>query len=144
MVAFSPLGGGLLTGKYRNGKSEDRRDEAWAGAGFQPENTPQRTAIIDTLIAVANEAGVTPGEIAIAWVATKGSLPIIGPRTLAQLEGNLAAASATLSADQIGRLDEVSAILPVYPYTVLDDPRIQELITGGKLERIDASAEAVA
>ena len=82
VVAFSPLGGGALTGKYRAGKAQDRRDEAWAGAGFQPENSPQRTAVLDTLIAVADEAGVTPGEIAIAWVATKGSLPIIGPRTL--------------------------------------------------------------
>ena len=144
VVAFSPLGGDVLTGKYRSGKSEDRRDEAWAGAGFQPENTPQRTAIIDTLIAVADDAGVTPGEIAIAWVAAKGSLPIIGPRTLAQLQGNLAAASVTLSADQVVRLDEVSAIPPVYPYTVLHDPRIQDLITGGKVDRIDVPAQPAA
>lgn len=144
VVAFSPLGGGVLTGKYRSGKAEDRRDEAWAGAGFQPENTPQRSAIIDTLIAVANETGVTPGEIAIAWVAAKGSLPIIGPRTLAQLQGNLAAASLTLSAEQFARLDRVSAIPSVYPYTVLDDPRIQDLITGGKLDRIDAPADPAA
>ncbi|MCH8684416.1 aldo/keto reductase [Sphingosinicellaceae bacterium A1X5R2] len=131
VVAFSPLGGGVLTGKYRSGKSQDRRDEAWGGAGFQPENTAQRTAVIDTVIAVAEEAGVTPGEIAIAWVAAKGSLPIIGPRTLAQFHDNLAAASVTLEADQIARLDAVSAIPAVYPYTVLDDPRIQDLITGG-------------
>ena len=144
VVAYSPLGGGVLTGKYRADTSENRRDEAWAGAGFQPENTPQRTAIIDTLLAVADEAGVTPGEIAIAWVAAKGSLPIVGPRTLAQLESNLAAAKVRLSPEQITRLDEVSAIPRGYPYTVLDDPRIQDLITGGKVDRIDASVEPVA
>lgn len=137
IVAFSPLGGGVLTGKYRAGKAQDRRDEAWAGAGFQPENSPQRTAILDTLIAVADEVGVTPGEIAIAWVAMKGSLPIIGPRTLAQLEANLAAANVTLSAEQVARLDEVSAIPPVYPYTVLNERRIQDLITGDMIDRID-------
>lgn len=144
VVAFSPLGGGVLTGKYRAGKAEDRRDEAWAGAGFQPENTPQRTAIIDTLIAVAGEAGVTPGEIAIAWVAAKGSLPIIGPRTLEQLESNLAAAKVALSPAQFARLDAVSVLPPVYPYTVIDDPRIKDLITGGKLDLIDAPVAAVA
>lgn len=136
VVAYSPLGGGVLTGKYRDGKNENRRDEAWAGAGFQPENSPQRTAIIDTLIAVAEEAGVSAGEIAIAWVAAKGSLPIVGPRTLAQLETNLAAAKVRLSPEQTTRLDEVSAIPPVYPYTVLNDPRISDLITGGKADRI--------
>ncbi|MFT8720820.1 aldo/keto reductase [Acetobacter sp.] len=78
VVAFSPLGGGVLTGKYRAEEATDRRNEAWAGAGFQPENTPQRTAIIDRLFQVAAEMDVTPGEVAIAWVAAKGSLPIDG------------------------------------------------------------------
>src|SRR5262249_12099371 len=88
IVAWSPLGGGMLTGKYRKG--EKGRAEGFGGRIFQPENSPQRTAILDTLMAVADDAGVTAGEIAIAWVAAKGSLPIIGPRTLAQLESNLA------------------------------------------------------
>ncbi|WP_417842611.1 aldo/keto reductase [Thalassospira sp.] len=144
VVAYSPLGGGVLTGKYRSGKSENRRDEAWAGAGFQPENSQQRTAIIDTLIDVADEAGVTPGEIAIAWVAAKGSLPIIGPRTLSQLQSNLAAARVVLSPEQVSRLDGVSEIARGYPYTVLDDPRIQDLITGGKFDQIDFPAEPAA
>ena len=144
VVAFSPLGGGVLTGKYRAGKAEDRRDEAWAGAGFQSESSPQRTAIIDTLIAIADETGVTPGEIAVAWVAGKGSLPIIGPRTVAQLETNLASASVALSAEQISRLDDVSALPPVYPYTVLDDPRIKDLITGSKLDWIDGPVQSAA
>lgn len=144
VVAFSPLGGGVLTGKYRAAKDQARRDEAWAGAGFQPENTPQRTAIIDALIDVANEVGVSPGEIAIAWVASKGSLPIIGPRTLSQLQANLAAAAVNLSTEQIARLDTVSAIPRGYPYTVLDDPRIKDLITGGMDHRIDAPSHPVA
>ena len=49
VVTFSPLGGGMLTGKYRNG--EKGRAEGFGGAGFQPENTPQRTAILDALLA---------------------------------------------------------------------------------------------
>ena len=142
VLAWSPLGGGMLTGKYRKG--EKGRAEGFGGRLFQAENSPQRTAILDTLIGVAEDAGVTPSEIAIAWVTAKGSLPIIGPRTLAQLENNLAAAKMKLSPEHIARLDEVSAIPPVFPYTVLNDPWSQQLYTGGKLEQIDAPVEALA
>jgi aryl-alcohol dehydrogenase-like predicted oxidoreductase len=142
MVAWSPLGGGMLTGKYRTG--EKGRAEGFGGKVFQAENSAQRTAVLDTLLAVAKEAGVTPSEIAIAWVAAKGSLPIIGPRTLAQLENNLGATKVTLSPAQIARLDEVSALAPVFPYTVLQDPWTQQLLTGGKREEFDAPAETVA
>jgi aryl-alcohol dehydrogenase-like predicted oxidoreductase len=142
VVAWSPLGGGVLTGKYRRG--EKGRAEGFGGRVFQAENSPQRTAILDALIAVAEAAGITPSEIAIAWVAAKGSLPIIGPRTLAQLENNLAAAKVTLSPEQIARLDEVSTVASPFPYTVLCDPWSRELFTGGKLEQFDAPAETVA
>jgi aryl-alcohol dehydrogenase-like predicted oxidoreductase len=142
VVAWSPLGGGMLTGKYRRG--EKGRAEGFGGRVFQAENSAQRTAILDTLIAVAKDAGVTPGEIAIAWVAAKGSLPIIGPRTLAQLENNLAATKVTLSPEQIARLDEVSAIPLVFPYRVLNDPETRQGFTGGKLEQFDAPVETVA
>jgi aryl-alcohol dehydrogenase-like predicted oxidoreductase len=142
IVAWSPLGGGVLTGKYRRG--ETGRREGFGGRVFQEENSPHRTAILDTLIAVAKDAGVTPAEIAIAWVAAKGSLPIIGPRTLAQLENNLAAAKVTLSPTQITRLDEASAIAPVFPFRMLNNPETQQGFTGGKLEQFDAPAEPVA
>lgn len=142
VLAWSPLGGGMLTGKYRKG--EKGRAEGLGGRVFQAENSPQRTAILDTLIGVAEDAGVTPGQIAIAWVAAKGSFPIIGPRTLAQFENNLAAAAVKLSHEQITRLDEVSMIPATFPYTVIYDPGSQQLYTGGKLEQIDAPVEAVA
>ena len=135
VVAWSPLGGGMLTGKYRQG--EKGRAEGFGGRVFQAENSAQRTAILDTLIAVAKDAGVTPAEIAIAWVASKGSLPVIGPRTVAQLENNLSAANVTLSSEQIARLDEVSALPPVFPYTLLSDPENQQGFTGGKLDLFD-------
>ncbi|MEI9995033.1 MAG: aldo/keto reductase [Rhizomicrobium sp.] len=142
IVAWSPLGGGMLTGKYRQG--EKGRAEGFGGRVFQPENSAQRTAILDVLIAVAKDTGVTPGEIAIAWVAAKGSLPIIGPRTLAQLESNLGATKFTLSPGQVARLDEVSAIPAIFPHTVLDDPGTRQGFTGGKLAQFDAPAQSAA
>jgi aryl-alcohol dehydrogenase-like predicted oxidoreductase len=108
------------------------------------ENSSHRTAVLDTLIAVAKDAGVTPAEISIAWVAAKGSLPIIGPRTLAQLENNLGAIKVTLSREQIARLDEVSAIPAVFPHRTLNNPETRRGFTGGRLEQFDALAEAVA
>ena len=98
IVAWSPLGGGMLTGKYRRG--EAGRAEALGGRVFQPENSAQRTAILDTVIAVAEETGATPSQVAIAWVASKGPLPIIGPRTLEQLGDNLGATRLQLTPEQ--------------------------------------------
>jgi aryl-alcohol dehydrogenase-like predicted oxidoreductase len=142
IVAWSPLGGGMLTGKYRQG--EKGRREGFGGRVFQDEDSSHRTAILDTLIGVAKDAGVTPAEIAIAWVAAKGSLPIIGPRTLAQLENNLAAAKVNLSPEQIARLDDASAIPAVFPFRMINNPETQQGFTGGKVEQFDAPAEPVA
>ena len=83
-VAWSPLGGGVLTGKYRKG--EDGRRSGMGGRLFHAEDTPQKTAIIDTLEAIAEEIGSIAGRVAIAWVSAKGAIPIIGPRTRAQLD----------------------------------------------------------
>jgi len=143
-VAFSPLGGGMLTGKYRTQSAENGREEGFAGAGFQAENSPKRTAILDTLLTVAEEADATPGEVAIAWVAAHGALPIIGPRTLAQLENNLGAVRVKLSAEHLARLDAVSALAPTFPGSVLESPRIRGLFTGGNFDRIDAPFASVA
>jgi aryl-alcohol dehydrogenase-like predicted oxidoreductase len=142
ILAWSPLGGGMLTGKYRAG--EKGRLEGLGGRVFQPENSAQRTAVLDTVIEVAKEAGVSPGQIAIAWVAQKGSLPIIGPRTLAQLQDNLGATKVTLSREQMARLDEVSALPAVFPYSVLGNPGTRQAFTGGKAEQFDAPLEPVA
>lgn len=142
IVAWSPLGGGMLTGKYRHG--EKGRAEGFGGKVFQAENSTQRTLILDTLIAVANDIGVTPGEAAIAWVAAKGPLPVIGPRTLAQFEKNLASVNVALSAEQIARLDAVSAVPHGFPYTVINDPDTRQLYTGGKAELFDAPLEPIA
>src|SRR2546422_2021447 len=80
-VAWSPLGGGVLTGKYRRGESG--RQTGMGGRLFHPEDTPQKTAIVDMLEAMAKEMGSNAGRVAIAWVGAKGTIPIIGPRTRA-------------------------------------------------------------
>ncbi|MQU35666.1 aldo/keto reductase, partial [Pseudomonas helleri] len=74
IVTWSPLGGGMLTGKYRKG--EKGRAEGFGGKVFQPENSAQRTQVLDTVIAIAEELGVTPSPIAIVWAGTHGAVPI--------------------------------------------------------------------
>lgn len=119
IATWSPLGGGMLTGKYRQG--ETGRAEGFGGRIFQAENTAQRTQILDTVVAIAGELGVSAGQVALAWAGTHGAVPIIGPRSLDQLTDNLGALSLELSAEQINCLDSVSSLLPSAPLRTLGD-----------------------
>lgn len=113
VVTWSPLGGGMLTGKYRQGVKG--RAEGFGGKVFQPENSPQRTQVLDTVLAIAGDLGVPPSQVAIAWAGTHGSVPIIGPRTPEQLQDNLGALAVELSADHIAHLDAVSNLAGALP-----------------------------
>jgi len=113
VVTWSPLGGGMLTGKYRQGQTG--RAEALGGKVFQAEDSVQRSRILDTVIAVAEELGATPGQVAIAWAGTHGAVPILGPRSVEQLADNLGAVALVLTAEQIARLDTVSSLDPAAP-----------------------------
>lgn len=106
VVTWSPLGGGMLTGKYRRG--EIGRAEKFGGRVFQPEDSAQRTQVLDTVLAIADEVGAPAGQVALAWAGTHGAVPIIGPRSRAQLLDNLGALDVELSPEHIRRLDDVS------------------------------------
>ncbi|WP_049399696.1 MULTISPECIES: aldo/keto reductase [Stenotrophomonas] len=109
VVTWSPLGGGMLTGKYRQG--EQGRAEGFGGRVFQAENSAQRTKVLDTVLQVAAELGASAGQVAIAWAGTHGAVPIIGPRSLTQLNENLGALLVELSSDHISRLDVASNLI---------------------------------
>lgn len=98
------------TGKYRQG--ETGRAEGFGGRVFQAENSAQRTQVLDTVLAIAGELDVSAGQVAIAWAGTHGAVPIIGPRSLTQLNDNLGALALELSPEQISRLDIVSSLVP--------------------------------
>src|SRR4051812_17431624 len=102
VTAWSPLGGGLLSGKYRRG--ETGRLTAW-GTLIHTERGPREAAILDAVEAVADDTGATQAQVAIAWVRAKGLFPILGPRTPAQLEDNLGALGVDLTDEQMRRLD---------------------------------------
>lgn len=108
-VTWSPLGGGVLTGKYRKG--ETGRKQGFGGRVFQPEDSDVRKATVDTVLAIAEELGTEPDRVAIAWAMGHGAIPIIGPRTLEQAQSNLGAADVSLSSEQFARLDTASVII---------------------------------
>jgi aryl-alcohol dehydrogenase-like predicted oxidoreductase len=110
---WSPLGGGLLTGKYRH-QSEGRLTTL--GQLVHTEDTEQKSTVLDTVLQIADELGTTAAQVAIAWlrhrasIATTGLVPVIGPRTVSQLDTYLAALDVELSDEQYQQLDKASRI----------------------------------
>ena len=114
-MLYSPLAGGLLTGKYRKGSAG--RLTLSAPDGYQ-EDAATKT-MIDQLELIAVEVEATPGQVALAWVLTKNAFPIIGARTLAHLEDGLKTFEIRLSPDQVTRLNNISTVAMGYPHDLL-------------------------
>ncbi|KJV26134.1 aldo/keto reductase [Luteibacter yeojuensis] len=137
-LLWSPLAGGLLTGKYRAG--EQGRLQG-LGRVIRTEKSQRDTAIVDAVMEVASNLGVTAAEVSLAWVLAKARrsttsiLPIIGPRTVEQLENNLQALDLALPEDVVARLDAVSQVEAGAPFDVNADtfPRMM----GDKPELVD-------
>ncbi|GHF70720.1 aryl-alcohol dehydrogenase-like predicted oxidoreductase [Amycolatopsis bartoniae] len=137
VTPFSPLAGGLLTGKYTRADltaadaepAESARKSFNAGLGLVTE---RNLAIAEVVREVAAELGHTPAQVALAWTLRNPGVtaPIIGARTLDQLEGNLGALEVEFSAAQLARLDEVSAIDLGYPHDLLAGDHIRAVTRG--------------
>jgi aryl-alcohol dehydrogenase-like predicted oxidoreductase len=138
VVGWSPLGGGLLTGKYRRGEIGRAQK---LGVVIHSESDVRKTAVVDAVLSIAEETKLTPGQISIAWAQAKGIVPILGPRTPAQLADNLAAAAVQLSQDHIRQLDAVSAIPMGFPHEVV--AATSPTWSGGKPELLDSPARPV-
>jgi aryl-alcohol dehydrogenase-like predicted oxidoreductase len=134
VLGYSPLGGGMLTGKYRRGESG--RAQSSISQFLHREEDGNKAVILDTVEAIAQEADVTPEEVAISWSMAKGVIPIVGPRTAQQLSSNLAAAQLDLSSEQLGRLDAASAIRLGYPHDMKTDQGAIHAVTGGQADRL--------
>ncbi|MGU9813093.1 aldo/keto reductase [Pseudomonas sp. LF052] len=120
---WSPLGGGFLTGKYRETQDDNRANKL--GMLIHSEKSARETAVLDTLLAVAGELDVSPTHVAIAWLrekarrSTTALIPILGSRTRAQLDATLGALNVQLSAEHVTRLDGASALPLGVPHTII-------------------------
>jgi aryl-alcohol dehydrogenase-like predicted oxidoreductase len=113
LVPWSPLKNGFLSGKYARGQRVADSSRAAAVAG----PTEDEYAVIDAVAAVAAELGTSSAAVALAWLRARPGtvVPIVGARRLDHLEANLAGLDVMLTADQLGRLDAVSAPDLDYP-----------------------------
>jgi aryl-alcohol dehydrogenase-like predicted oxidoreductase len=113
ITPWAPLKAGVLSGKYRRGQTPEQSGRS---AGKQLDERAYK--VIDELDAIAKEANSTLSRVAIAWLRSRPGVtsPIVGARTLAQLEDSLEAANLTLSAEQIARLDALTKPTLNFPH----------------------------
>jgi len=119
ILVWSPLAGGLLSGKYRRGveaPAGSRHLTEWDEPPVHDEEKLYDT--IETLVGVASAHGVSAAQVALAYLIGKPGVSsvIVGARTEEQLSDNLASAELTLTADEVERLDNVSAQPLPYPH----------------------------
>jgi len=113
VLAWSPLGRGVLTGKYRTGTPADSRAASpHLAAGVAPYLDEGSRGIVEAVVRAAEGLSLTPAEVALAWVRDRPGVaaPIVGARTAAQLRGSLPVEDVGLPQEITAALDDVSQV----------------------------------
>ena len=110
-VAYSPLGRGFLTGHLKSPDDFDADDYRRNSPRFQGENFTKNLQLVARIKAIAERRGITPGQLALAWVLAQGDdiVPIPGTKRRKYLEANIAATAVVITADESA---EIAAALP--------------------------------
>ncbi|WP_328468236.1 aldo/keto reductase [Actinoplanes sp. NBC_00393] len=127
IIPWSPMRGGWLTGKYRRGMTEAPADTRWEGnkqpwLGDWQKSVDERTwSVTDALIAVAEEVGHSPAQVALRWLMQRPGVtaPIIGAKRLEQLDDNLGASGWSLDDKSMERLTAAGELPLPYPHGYL-------------------------
>lgn len=135
ITPWSPLAGGLLTGKFDRGTSDAQRQGArlTIGAMKARARDERNLAIAEALSALASELGSRPAPLALAWMCQRSDatiVPIIGARSSAQLRENLESTALRLTAEQLQSLDALAAPSPEYPQSLVTGEFFQRLMHG--------------
>ncbi|MDR3519128.1 MAG: aldo/keto reductase [Azospirillaceae bacterium] len=140
VIPWSPLAGGLLSGKYSR-EDLNQGDRGTVSLGSSRKDviiasgnlTERSLTIAETVGDVAKEIGASPSQVAIAWTLLNRAVtaPIIGARTVAQFEDNLGALDIAFTEEQRNRLNAASEPAPVFPHDFMARPVVQNLIFGG-------------
>ena len=132
IIPWSPLGGGMLTGKYKRGQDPEQSTRFGAPGPFQQiwvrrVLRDRNYDIVDVVVSEAKRLSTTPIALSLAWnLARPGVVaPIIGPKSVQQLDENLAALDVDLPAETVDRIDDVSSPRVGYPqnFYALPSPR---------------------
>jgi aryl-alcohol dehydrogenase-like predicted oxidoreductase len=128
LIPWSPLRGGWLSGKFRRGMSaplegsrvKTAEEQGWSES-WSAYNNEHTWSVLDVLFAVAGEVGKAPAQVALNWLLQRPGVtaPIIGARTLEQLESNLGATGWALSQEKMTRLTQVGEQPLPYPYNFI-------------------------
>jgi aryl-alcohol dehydrogenase-like predicted oxidoreductase len=140
LVAWSPLAGGLLSGKYHSGGAVDGRYSTEMAKGFmRTGERPDR--IVATLNQVSRQVGRSSAQVALAWLRYRDVpvIPIVGARRVSQLEDNLASLELELSREQVSALDEASAIEMGFPHDFYENEMVKTVAYGGLRDKILAA-----
>lgn len=102
VVAYSPLGRGMLTGRYRSRLDFEEGDWRRSAPRFSEENFPKNMELVDKLKAIADRKGATTGQLTLAWLLNQGPdiLPIPGTKKVKYLEENLASLKISLTREE--------------------------------------------
>jgi aryl-alcohol dehydrogenase-like predicted oxidoreductase len=143
VAAWAPLGGGVLTGKYTRGPSETPQDSLRA-AGNQSRLTEVNRKIACEVDSIADELGTTSPRVATAWLRQRSErvIPVVGVRRLEQLEDILGSLHVLLPAEHRSRLDKASEVEFGFPYNVLRDPVLGQMVYGDLEPQIDLPPSA--
>ena len=119
IMVWSPLAGGLLSGKYRRDNRTPEGTRLLSGWREPPVRDEEKLYdIVDVLVEVADARGVSAAQVALAWLLARPAIAcvVVGARNETQLADNLKAGELTLTAEEIGRLEAVSRPPLLYPY----------------------------
>jgi len=132
VTPWAPLGGGVLTGKYQRGEQGRIKPESKR----LNDNAVEITKIV---VSIADELGVSPGNVALKWTMQQGfhCIPIVGATKLDQLKDNLKTVDVTLSDDHIKRLNNVSAIELGFPGDFFREEGVRNNTFGGFYDRVE-------
>ncbi|MBR0552922.1 aldo/keto reductase [Stakelama marina] len=113
LMVWSPLAGGLLSGKYRKEGAEGRR----ANFDFPPVDMNRADKVLDAMEPIAEAHNVSVAQVALGWLLSRPHVTsvIVGAKRLDQLQDNLGAVELTLSEDELAKLDAVSELPKEYP-----------------------------
>ncbi len=136
VVAWSPLGAGILTGKYLNkgnqGSDGDRMDGS-TSYRFNERNHQIAKAVVEE----AAKMKVSPAQLSLAWILQQGVIPIVGARKIEQIKDNLKSIEVDIPGEVLQRLDEVSAIELGFPHDFVLRSGAQKMIYGDMVHQIE-------
>lgn len=132
VTPWAPLGGGALTGKYLRGEQGRVKPDS-------KRRNDKAVEITKVVMSIADELGVSPGNVALKWTMQQGfhCIPIVGATKLNQLEDNLKTVDVTLTDDHLKRLDEVSVIDLGFPGEFFREDAVKMNTFGGFYDRVE-------